>query len=216
VEDWIEQFLARAEERPGVAEFAILLLAALLEYVVPPVPGDFVVLLGAFLVGAKGWSLPLVLLAVTCGSVLGMSIDYAFGCWVRRHDESWRARSRRWRRIGASIDRVNASYQRWGAVYIAFNRFLPAIRAVFFVAAGTARMPYWKVLVWGVVSSVAWNCLIFAVGVAVGHNREKLFGFFDTYGYVVWGVVVAAAGVILSRWWRWTKRRETLEEDFPR
>jgi len=212
--DWIEHLLERAGDAPGLAEFVILGLAAALEYVVPPVPGDLVVLFGAFLVGAKGWSPALVVTAVTLGSALGMSADYAFGRWVSRHDAEWRARYPRWRRFGRLLDRVHAVFARWGTIYIALNRFLPAVRAAFFVAAGIARLRYWKVLVWGVVSALLWNAFLFAVGLAVGHNREAVFGFFDAYAYAAWGVLaVVVVAWLVRRAWRRPERRRAAERD---
>ncbi|MBN1441655.1 MAG: VTT domain-containing protein [Planctomycetes bacterium] len=206
MEEWVESLLKAAGDQPGLVEFLILGAAAMLEYVVPPVPGDVIVLLGALLVGANGWSLPAVVAAVSGGSLAGLTIDYAFGRWVGRRDPAWREKYPRWRRTGAAIDRIKASFERWGAVYIACNRFLPAIRAAFFVAAGVARIPYWKVALWGLVSSLLWNCLIFAVGMSVGYHREKLFEFFRGYSAVAWIAVGAIAAVIIFRWRRGIRR----------
>ncbi len=205
MEAWIEEILDAAGDQPGFFEFFLLGLAALLEYVVPPVPGDFVVLVGAFFVGAKGWSAPAFFLTVNLSSAVGFSIDYAVGVWIAKRDAAWRERYPRWRRLGTTIDKVERSFARWGAIYIACNRFLPALRAACFVAAGMAGVRYWKVLLWGLVSSLLWNSLIFLVGVMVGNNREELFSFFRTYSLVAWTVVaVAVIGWVLRwvlRWW---------------
>lgn len=199
MEDLVEKLreaFEAARDTPGFLEFSLLGLAAMLEYVFPPFPGDVVTLLGAFMVGAFEWSLPGVWLAVTAGSVAGLSLDYAFGAWVQRHDPIWRKKYPRWARLGRSIDRFDAFYRRWGAWCILANRFLPAVRAIFFVAAGMAGIRYWKVLVLGLVSSAAWNLLIFLVGVSVGHKWEDLLGFLRTYSTVAW-IAVAVAAVVL-------------------
>jgi membrane-associated protein len=206
VEEWIQKILEAAGEEPGAGEFLVLGLAAMLEYLFPPVPGDVIVLFGAFLVGAKEWSLPGVLVAVNGGSAAGLSIDYLFGRWVGSRDARWRERFPRWRRMGGAIDKVKASFKRWGAAYIACNRFLPAIRAAFFVAAGVAKIPYWKVLLWGLASSLLWNCLIFGVGISVGYHWEKLIEFFRAYSTAAWILVALAATVVAYRWWRSARR----------
>lgn len=207
MEEFFERLLEAAGDEPGAVEFLVLTLGALLEYVVPPVPGDVIVLLGAFLVGSNGWSWPLVLLAVNVGSAVGLSIDYLFGRWVGSRDAEWRERRRWWRRLGGSIDRVKAAFDRHGVAFIAVNRFLPAVRAAFFVAAGLARLPYWKVLLWGIVSSLGWNALIFAVGVSVGYHRERLFGFFRTYSVLAWAFIALVVLVVSWRAWRASRGR---------
>jgi membrane-associated protein len=200
LEDWIRARLEAAGEDPGLPHFALMALVSMLEYVVPPVPGDVVVLAGAVLVGAKHWPLAGVVLSVNLGSLAGFSLDYLFGRWVGARDARWRERYPRWRRLGPALDRVEASFRRWGAAYIALNRFVPALRAVFFVAAGMAGLPYWKVVLWGLVSAVAWNALIFAVGVWVGYRWETLVELGRTYGIVVFAAAGVVALVLVVRW----------------
>ncbi len=195
----IQSVLEAAGRNPGFAHYALLGLGALVEYVFPPFPGDVVVLFGAFLVGSSGWSGPAVFVAILAGSLVGLSLDWAFGIWVRKRDAGWRASSRLWRRFGGSIDRFGPFYSRWGAVCILFNRFLPAIRAAFFVAAGMYRIPYWKVFLGGLASAAAWNALVFFVGFQLGNNWERMLGFFRTYSSVAWVAVGGAALVLVLR-----------------
>lgn len=190
----IKGFFEDVGKAPGALEYSLLGLGATLEYVFPPFPGDVLVLLGAFLVGKYGWSVVAVMAAVTLGSALGLSADYAFGRWVARRDQAWRAKYRTWGRMGNAIDRFDAVYRRWGPLCILFNRFVPAVRAVFFVGAGMARIPYGLVLALGLVSAVAWNLLILWVGVSVGSNWDRLRGFLSTYSTVAW--CIAGASVV--------------------
>ena len=204
----IRQSLERVE--PGLLEFSYFGLGAMLEYVFPPFPGDAIVLLGTFLVGRYGWSLPAIFIAVSIGSALGLSIDYAFGVWVLKHDAAWRQKYRFWSRLGASIDRFDAVYRRWGALCIALNRFAPAVRAAFFVAAGMSGIRYGKVLTLGLVSSLAWNCLIAFVGVSVGHNWDRLKAFLSAYAVAAWillGAVVVA--LLVRHYFRRIRRART-------
>jgi membrane-associated protein len=200
----LRSLLEAASSSPGILEYSILALGALLEYVFPPFPGDVVVLLGAFLVGRYGWSLPVVFLVVGIGSAVGLSLDYAFGVWVRKRDPAWRVKHRWWARLGTSIDRFDVFYRRWGPLCIAANRFVPAVRAIFFVGAGMAGVRYVIVLVLGLLSAALWNVLLLAVGVSVGHNWERLKTFLRSYTTVAWivGAVVLVAiamGVAIRR-----------------
>lgn len=194
-----QSILEAAGREPGLLHYALLGLGALLEYVFPPFPGDLVVLFGAFLVGNSGWSGPGAFVAILAGSVAGLSADWAFGVWVRRRDARWRETHALWRRFGRSIDRFGAFYGRWGAVCILCNRFLPAIRAAFFVAAGMYRIPYWKVLLGGIASAAAWNALIFTIGYEVGANWDRMLAFFRTYSTAAWIALAVAALAAAAR-----------------
>lgn len=208
MEEWIrslQEILESAGRSPGLAEYSLLAAAAFLEYVFPPFPGDMVVLFGAFCVGRYSWSPALVLLAVTAGSLGGFLLDYAFGRWVERHDARWRQTSPRWRRIGPSIDRFDASYRRWGAWCIVANRFVPAARAIFFVAAGMARIPLRRVVVLGLVSSLLWNLLLLALGKWVGDRWDRLLDLFKLYSGVAWSLL--GAGLLCGAIYFWIRRR---------
>jgi membrane protein DedA with SNARE-associated domain len=205
MEDLFEKvrgYLEEAGSNPGLLEFLFLGLSSTLEYVFPPFPGDVVVLFGAFLVGRFGWSLPAVMIAVNAGSAVGLTVDYAFGLWVAKHDARWREKYPRWKKLGASLDRFDVFYRRWGPLCILLNRFLPAVRAVFFLAAGISGIKYWKVLLLGLISSVAWNFLLVWVGILVGHNWEKLRGFLRAYSTAAWILGGIVAIVLIVRYLR--------------
>ena len=66
----------------GSLGLLVLGLAAALEYVVPPFPGDTITLPGGVYAvrGTQPW--PLVFLVVTAGSVVGAAINYWAGHWL--------------------------------------------------------------------------------------------------------------------------------------
>ena len=64
--------------------------------------------------------------------------------------------------------------QRHGAVLLVINRFVPGVRALFFVAAGLAGLPLRAVVGWSVVSSLLWNAALVAVGTWVGWNVDRM------------------------------------------
>jgi membrane protein DedA with SNARE-associated domain len=185
-------------------ELGLLLIgmAACVEYVFPPFPGDLVVLFGAFLVARRGWSATRVLGAVLLGSAIGCMSDYYLGRWLARVEQHWvggrlaRARPR--------IDLIVARFRRHGTLYIVINRFLPSLRALFFVAAGMAQLPAGKVLACGLVSALLWNGVLLVVGATVAREWRALLRIFETYGLVAWALVLLVAlGLAL----RWARRR---------
>ncbi len=186
----------------------MLALAGAVEYVAPPFPGDTVTLFGVALAHGSGYALWLVYGAVTLGSIGGSLVAYSFGAWLGHHEERWPGFLRRdptRRRIHTLVER----FGRHGGAYLAVNRFLPAFRAVFFVAAGMAELPLWKVVVFGGLSAAAWNAGILVVGSVVGASFETLERVYDQYtwwAFAALGIVVLLA---VLRWLWQTRRART-------
>lgn len=176
----------------------ILMLSAAIEYVVPPFPGDTVTLAGAVLIPTAGWPFWAVLAAVTVGSLAGAAIDWAAGRWVAEHQtrDTWIHRLLDRDGVRPKIEKVIEQFERHGAIYLSLNRFVPAFRAVFFVAAGLARIVLWKVLVFAALSATLWNLAILGAGYLVGYNIEALAEWVERYSTAFY----VAAGIALVIW----------------
>lgn len=204
----LTEILDAIGRQPQALGALALLTAALIEYVFPPFPGDAICLFGAVLVGRAGWSLPLVFGAVMLGTLFGMAADFGAGCWLRRRVERRRAAGRveTSPRLQAVLD-LEDRYRHRAAATLVLNRFLPGIRAFLFVAAGFFEYPLWRTLLWGGVSALAWNGLIFFAGVAVGVRYHRLAVWFARYTTIMWIVLGLVAVVLLVRWLVVRRRR---------
>lgn len=179
---------------PPALVYAALFAGAFVEYVFPPFPGDTVVLVGAGLVGANDWPVAPVAVAATAGSVAGAAVDLAFGRWIAdgRLDRLSPANQ-------ARVEVLVGRFRRHGAVFLVVNRFVPGVRASFFVAAGIAGLSTRAVLGWATVSAVAWNALLGGVGWWVGQDLYALAAWFGAYQRVAWVVVGVAAAIAVIR-----------------
>jgi membrane protein DedA with SNARE-associated domain len=187
--------VARNENALGLS---ILGLCAFIEYVFPPFPGDLVTVFGAFLVARHGWTGPGVMGAILVGSSGGCMVAFSAGRWLARSEARWHAA---WLlRLRPRIDRIVERFRRHGALYIVINRFLPSVRALFFVAAGMAGLPWWRVLGFGLVSALLWNLVLFAVGATVGREWERLVGLVHTWASLVWAGIAIVALLLIARW----------------
>ena len=132
--------------KAGPAAPLLLFLASFLEYVFPPVPGDLVAVLGAWYATHGGLSWTVLFVSLSFGAVAGTSFDWRLGRWLgaRLDDRVAVGRLDRDR-----LERFERAYRRWGGLLLIVNRFLPGVRAFFFLAAGAAGIPLWKVLLYG-------------------------------------------------------------------
>jgi membrane protein DedA with SNARE-associated domain len=187
-----------------------LALAAVIEYIFPPFPGDTVTLLGGVYAvrGQKPWAL--VLAAVTLGSLVGASFDYWVGSrlyrWIRKKPEDFTLLGLK----KPQLLELEEKMRRRGAPLILFNRFLPGVRGVLFFAAGASGMPYGKALGLGAISAVAFNLLVMGLGIALGGNAEKLEGLIRHSQLLV----ASLFGAALLAWglWTWAQKRKGLRK----
>ena len=199
----------------GLVAYVALGLCAMLEYVFPPFPGDTVTLFGAFLVVARGWNAAAVLGAVTAGSVVGAAVDYSIGVSLARdRPASWWL-PRWWARMRPRTEPLVDQLRRRGAAYLVVNRFLPGIRAFFFVAAGMAGLRLRAVLLYATISALAGNLLLVAAGVALGASWERLRGAASVYSAAVWTLIGLVVLALACRWLLRRRRRARAGEGGP-
>jgi membrane protein DedA with SNARE-associated domain len=84
-------------------------------------------------------------------------------------------------------------------MYLAVNRFLPALRAFFFVGAGLSRMRPGAVLLYGGLSALVWNALLLGVGYAVGNNWDALRDLAERYTVATLILVAVVVAGIVAR-----------------
>lgn len=197
----LEEILRWVEHTEGPLPYVVLGLGGASEYVLPLLPGDTVTLFGAFLATTTGRHPLLVYAAINAGSIAGSLVAYGAGRWLAGRPGSPVFKSPRTRK---AIRVIQARFARHGAVYLAINRFLPALRAFFFVAAGMIRMPVWQVLLYGGLSALAWNALILGVAWTVGDNWDALQRLFERYTAVS---LLLIGLVLLGFAVRWALRR---------
>jgi len=204
--------LAAVVSRTGPLAPLVLFLASFVEYVFPPAPGDLLVVIGAWYAvqGAISW--PATVVFTTAGALAGAAVDHRVGVHLGRRLGA--SAATRGGLSSARLARFEAGYRRWGAWLLVANRFLPGVRAFFFVAAGACGIPLRRVLLFGGVSALLWNALLLAAGALLAHSVADLVVLFDRYTRVAWAVLaaaVAAAAVIL--WMRRRSRRAAGAEE---
>jgi membrane protein DedA with SNARE-associated domain len=201
----LDEFLHTLEHGPQYWAYALVAAASAVEYVFPPIPGDTVALFAVALAVRAQLRWVFVYLAMTIGALLGGLAAWGFGVWLANHQESWPSFLRT---PGATraLDAVRRGYEQHGTMYLAANRFLPALRAFFFVGAGLSRMSAGPVIVFGGLSAALWNALLMGVGYAVGSNWEVLRDLTERYAAATLILIVVAVIAVVGRF-LWDSKR---------
>jgi membrane protein DedA with SNARE-associated domain len=197
----LDAVLAKA----GPAAPLVLFLASFLEYVFPPVPGDAVAVLGGWYATHGGLSWAVLFSALSLGALAGTAFDWRLGRWLGARLDHRAAVGRLDR---DRLERFERAYRRWGGLLLVANRFLPGIRAFFFLAAGATGIPLWKVLLYGGISAALWNVLLLGAGAMLAKNETELLSLFARYDTVAWIVLVAGCAIAIFVWLRRRARRQ--------
>ena len=198
-----QPFLQLLQTQALPIAFVVLFLGSIIEYVFPPFPGDTVTLFGTFLAATRGYSAPAVFATITIASTLGGLLPWSLGRYLDAHPDRWPA-VLRGPRVLRALDEVSRGFERRGRWYLAGNRFIPAFRAFILLGAGLGGIPLGAVLLYGGLSALLWNALLFAVGFTVGSNWEKLQSITSSYSRAALAVAIATgfAYWLRRRWAR--------------
>ena len=179
-----------------------------MENVVPPVPSDAAVALGAFL-SHRGVTTPVLVFLVTWTSnLVGAGLVYLA---ARRYGHRLFA-SGTGRRLLAprSLAVIEREYLRFGIAGIFISRFLPGIRAVVPPFAGLVRLGAVRTFVPMAVASAIWYGGITLLGSLIGAQWERIVGILEgvnrTMGIVTLLLIAAGAA------WYWARRRARARE----
>ncbi|MGB3555750.1 MAG: DedA family protein [Jannaschia sp.] len=183
--EWITSMMAAG----GYLALAGLMLV---ENVFPPIPSEVVMPLAGFLAAEGTFTLPLVILTGTLGSVLGATFWYWVG--LRLGEERLRrlvARHGRWLTIcEADIHRATDWFRRGGQWAVLIGRCLPGLRTLISVPAGVTRMPLPTFLFFTTLGSLVWIGGLAVLGYALRSEYDRVAGWIDPASWTILAAIM--------------------------
>jgi membrane protein DedA with SNARE-associated domain len=170
----IEGLLERLLALPAPAVYLVIGTLATVENIIPLVPADTAVALGAFL-AQRGLTTPLNVFLVTwVANTAGAVAVYVSTRTYGRSILSGRVG----RRLlsPSAIAAIEREYIRFGVVGIFITRFLPGIRAVVPAFAGLVKLSAPRALIPLAVASGIWYGALTAAAAFLGANWETVIG----------------------------------------
>ena len=209
--DFLNSIVEWMEAIPAVWAYAVIFLIAYGENVIPPIPGDMIVVFGGYLVGIGKLSFAVVLVLSVLGGALGFMTMYAVG--RRLGDAVFEEDRLRWL-PKEQIRKAQAWLGRWGYGVVAANRFLSGVRSVIALSVGMAHMPARVAALLSTVSATLWCALTIFAGYALGENWRVVADYLARYGRIMVVVLVAVALGVIA--WQYVKRnRQGIERGKP-
>jgi membrane protein DedA with SNARE-associated domain len=188
-----------------------------IESVIIPIPSELVLPFAGFLVGegvaiepitSQPWNYYLVVLAGTIGATVGGLIAYGIGAW------GGRPIIERWGRFigitGSDLDRAEDFFARHGQAASFFGRMIPVIRSLVSFAAGVARMPLGRFILFTFLGSLPFTAVLTFAGLQLGANWADIGAVIKQFEYVVLAILVVIALV-----WIWARIIKPRREAAP-
>ncbi|WP_456408530.1 DedA family protein [Caldithrix abyssi] len=187
--------------------YTLLFVSAFVENVFPPIPGDTVTVIGAYLVSTGKLHFWGVYVSTTLGSVVGFFAMYVIGLRVgTRILES--KLLQKFFSVEKS-DKVKAWFAKYGYWVIAANRFLSGTRSVISLFAGFFALRWLPVVLLSLLSAAVWNGLLIYGGYLLGVNWEKIVYLIHQYNKFV--LIISVLVIILVILLRVVRRRKNVK-----
>lgn len=191
---------------PPVYAYLAIFAIAYGENVLPPIPGDLVVVFGGYMVGLGLLKFGLVVLIATVGGTVGFMTMYAIG--YRIGDAVMDPHRLRWL-PKKYIHKAQRWIHRWGYGIVLANRFLSGTRSVISLTVGMAHMRVMKTVLFSTISSLVWVLLITWGGYAVGENWAIIGVYIRQYGQVFMALLVVIVLVQCLRFYLKIRKSRT-------
>jgi membrane protein DedA with SNARE-associated domain len=175
---------------------AIFLLMAL-ESACIPIPSEVTMPVGGLLAAEGNLNLWVVGLVGAFANLVGSLVAYGVGAGLSRPAILRFGRFVRLREH--DLDRAHAWFERYGGRAVFWSRLLPVVRTFISLPAGSARMELGRFSLYSFLGSVPW-CLGLAYGgYVLGQNWERLSANVELGAYVILGLLLVGAVILLVR-----------------
>jgi membrane-associated protein len=202
--DWLDEFSSNWW-------FLLIIFAvALLDSVLPIVPGETTVIAGGVAAGAGNQNLALVILAGASGAFLGDNLAYSIG---HRFEPRVRAWSERKPSRAIRLESAGNQIKKRGGLLLITARFIPGGRTILTVSSGITAQPRLWFAAWVAVAGTIWATYAAGLGYLFGQAFE------DDHTAAFWLAFGTALGITLLseliRWLREVRRSRAAPEIAP-
>jgi membrane-associated protein len=163
-----DELIQLASNASGWA-YAVLLLVALADAIVPVVPSETAVIAAGVVAAAGELSLPIVVGSAAVGAIAGDNSAYALG---RRYGTGLVGRLGTGDRMRRRLHWAERHLTERGSELIAVGRFIPGGRTAVTLSAGTLRFPWHRFAIADAAAAAAWGLYAALLGFVGGRAFE--------------------------------------------
>ena len=179
--EFIANFATAFIDKIGYAGVFVLMT---MESMVFPVPSEAVMPFAGFLIAEGKFTFAGAILFSTIGSIVGSLISYAMGMWGGRpfidRFGKFLLLDRR------DLELTERFFTKYGSVTIFVSRFIPVVRHLISIPAGTGRMRLLPFAMYTLIGAGLWNAFLTVVGYYLRQNWSEVM----KYSHIIDIVVV--------------------------
>jgi len=175
--------------------YAIFAFISYLENVVPPIPGDLLIVFAGYLAAEQLVGFNSMLIVTTVASVIGFMNMYGIGFYFGDKIEAQRKDFWLMKIVDVKyFDRGKRWMHRWGQGVILANRFLAGTRSVISVTAGLTQTKVYSTVISATISSLVWNSILLGLGWLVHENWHVIVHYLNIYGWFILAMLIILIG----------------------
>lgn len=170
-----------------------------------PFPSEVVVPPAAYLSATEGSGLNvfLVVVAATCGALIGALVNYSLALYLGRPIVYRFANSRLGHMCLIDEEKVKAAelyFDRHGALGTFVGRLVPAVRQLISIPAGLARMGLGRFLLYTTLGATLWNTILAAIGYSLASvvPYDELDGQVARYSHELKYIMLALGALVVG------------------
>src|SRR5215470_3641592 len=141
-----------------------------------PIPDELLLTVAGALVASGRLQLPSTALAAVAGCLSGITLSYGLGRWVGL--PVLHARFARHRDV---LDRAQDWFRRFGGWLLTFGYFIPGVRHVTAIAAGSGCLEYHRFAVFAYTGGIVWCSVFLAIGYFAGDRWPEVIAVVRTH-----------------------------------
>jgi membrane protein DedA with SNARE-associated domain len=180
----------------------IIFAVALLDSVIPIVPGETTVIAGGVAAGAGNQTLALVIFAGAFGAFLGDNLAYSIGDRFEPRVRAWAARKPN---RAARLDSAGLQIKKRGGLLLITARFIPGGRSILTISSGITQQPRLWFAAWVAIAGTIWATYAAVLGYLFGQAFE------DNHTAAFWlafGTALSITLIVEVIRWLMERRRE--------
>ncbi len=170
-----------------------------IENVFPPIPSEIVLAFGGFLTNSTDLTKLGVTIASTIGAIIGAIILYFIGYLVsfERLEKFTNTKFGKILRLKAEdIKKTRSWFEKHGNKAVFLCRFVPIVRSLISIPAGTSKMDFKVFLFLTIVGTFIWNTVLILLGSFAGEAWESILTYFDTYSQITLIVILIIIAIV--------------------
>ncbi|SRR6266705_2255063 len=169
-------------------------------------PGNSLVLLGAFYARVGTLHLAWVIFFAWLGTVLGYHVDYLIGRFALVHIITYCRTKKLGRRLRLTgrIRLARLWVAKHGGKAILLSHVVGHVRSFVALSAGMLRMNYWHFLFFEIIAALLWTTAFSLLGYGLAREIDRLHMLMTRSGWIVLAVLV----LLLLVWWGYRRKRQ--------